>query len=286
MSINYQINNLFHTLQFYNNQKLNINYIKSESLYDLSIDQLENYIFIDHNTTAQKSISYGLTLINNIMSVANNIQMIQNMYSNKVIFIHNDLVNYLKKEDQFILFNSVKDYKIYSFVPNANPNIEHIQYGFEKNAKKYNQDRGIDVLLLYQQQNKNQTEILFRALKAAKYNNVEIVCSNHLTSYSMAIDLLNNAKVCIDTVSYYNLLLSVSCGCSAIGFNTTYDLDFILSQNSIEAIPKVVNSVLEKYNDQYIDSTQKYIDQKYNYTNYINNIETIINNNLNLEVSL
>jgi hypothetical protein len=117
MSINYQINNIFHIIQYQSSQSINVNYIKADSLYDLAINEIEHLNIFDHNVVDQKFISYGITFINDIMSIANNAQMVQKMYSNKIIFIHNGLINYLKKEDQFILFNSVKNYNIYSFVP-------------------------------------------------------------------------------------------------------------------------------------------------------------------------
>lgn len=287
MSINYQINNLFHILQFYNNHKLNINYIKTNSLYDLFINGLENYIFIDNNVISQKNISYGLTFINNIMIVANNIQMIQNMYSNKIIFIHDDLVNSLKKEDFFILFNSVKDYSIYSFVPNVvSDSMKYMQYGFQNNVTKSSKDRTIDILLLYQQQNKKQTETLFQSLKRTANKNVELVCIDHITSREMAISLLNNTKVCVDTNSYYNLLLASSCGCKCIGFNNYHDPEIVRSETNLENVVKASTIELSAYNDQYIDFAQKFIDVKYNYKNYIDNMESIINNHLSSEVLL
>lgn len=289
MSINYQINNIFHTIQYQTSKSVNINYIKAESFYDLAVNELENINIFDHNVVNKKFISYGLTFINNVMSIANNAQTVQEMYSNKIIFIHNSLINYLKKEDQFILFNSIKNYPVYSFVSdvkNIAGSINYIKYGFEDNIKTSSADRNIDILLLYQQENKKQTEILFRSLKQISNKTVDIVCSNNITSNEVAINLFNNAKICIDTSSYYNLLMSASCGCIPIGFNLAYDKEIIKSEQNLEDMPKAALFLSDKHDDKYIQFAQNYIQSNYNYKNYIDNVWSIIDYHLNLEVTL
>lgn len=289
MSINYQINNILHIIQYQNSKSINVNYIKADSLYDLAINEIDNLNIFDNNIVDQKFISYGITFVNNIMSIANNSQMIQKMYSNKLIFVHNGLINHLKKEDQFILFNSVKNYKIYSFVPdvkNSTDTINYIEYGFNDNIKTSSENRNVDILLLYQQENKKQTEILFKSLKQIPNKTVDIVCSNNITSNDMAINLFNNAKICIDTSCYYNLLMSASCGCIPIGFNLAYDKEIIKSEKNIEDIPKTALFLSDRHDDSYLRFAQNYMQTNYNYKKYVDNIWSITNYNLNLEVTL
>lgn len=285
MSINYQIHNIFHQIES-NNAKLIVNYAKSNSLYDLSLSNLDNYIFIDHKTIIENSITYGLTLISNLMLLANNAQTLKNMYSNKIIFMHDNVVTKLKKEDQYILLNSVKNYDIYSFLPDqySSYNIKYLKYGFTNSAMRNSQDRPIDVLLLYNTE-KKQTETLFQIIKQI-IPKTDIACVKNITSNDMAIDLFNNTKVCIDLSSYYNLLMSVSCGCIGICPNQSYDPDFIFSTDSINSIINISPNIVKLHNDNYIQQTQKYISEHFSYTNYVDNISSIFNTHINTEVSL
>ena len=208
------------------------------------------------------------------------------MYSNKVIFIHDNIIGRLKKEDQYILLNSIKDYSIYSFVPEIYncAEIKYIKYGFPNSAKKVSIDRSIDVLILYNTE-KKPAETLFQAIKQT-IPKTDIVCTKNIMSNDMAINLFNNTKLCIDMSSYYNLLMSVSCGCIGVTPNKSYDPDFIFSVDSINSIIKIAPDLVKLHNDQYIETTQKYISNNFSYTNYINNINFIFDTHINTEVLL
>lgn len=273
----HQVQNLLHTISHHKGNKLVINTIFSNTLFDITLQELDNYIFIDHRTIKNKNLSYGVTLINNPIAFANDISYIKNMYSNKIVLMHENIFNGLKKEDQYLLFSSIKDYTIFSFIPNIplqNNNINYIKYGFKSNTSQLTADRNTDVLMLYDSDQK-QAEILFQIIKK-NIPNSEIVNTKNIQSIDMMNSLFNNTKVCIDLSSYYNTLYAVSCGCFGITQSGSYDPNFIISINDMTNILPVLQQVLNAYNNDYIYGTQRYIESNYDYITYEANMKAII----------
>jgi hypothetical protein len=284
MSLNYQINNILHNVRYQSKAiKSIIGYVPANTLYDKTLSNLDQYAFVDASVVTDKSMTYGLTVISNIMDIANNAKKYKNFYSNKLVFIHDKLISSLKKEDQYILLNSAKDYKILSFVPGIN-NIQHIKYGLNLNANKNHTDRSLDVLILYKN-DKRQAQALFNNLQK-HVTNIDIVSIDNIHGHDTVINLLNNTKICIDTTSYFNVLMSVSCGCIGITMQESYDKGFIFTIDNLNLIPALTKDLLSTYNDNYISDTQKYIQSEYNYTTYLTNLTNMFDQHINMEVTL
>ena len=273
----HQVQNLLQTISHLKGNKLVVNTIFTDSLFNITLQQLDDYIFIDHKTVKDKGLSYGAVIINNPIAFANDISYIKNMYSNKIVFIHENVFNGLKKEDQYLLFTSIKDYTIFSFIPNIplqNNNVNYIKYGLKSNVSQLTSERNTDVIILYDNDQK-QAEILFQIIKKTIPNS-EIVNTKNIQSVDMMNNLFNNAKVCIDLSSYYNTLYAVSCGCFGITKSESYDLNFIMTVDDITRIPQLLQQVLSSYNDDYIYGAQKYIESNYDYATYESNMKAII----------
>lgn len=277
MSMTHQVQNLLQIISHHKGNKLVINTIFSNSLFDITLQELDDYIFIDHRTVNDKELSYGAVVINNPIAFANDISYIKNMYSNKIILMHENIFGGLKKEDQYLLFNSIKDYTIFSFVPNIplqSNNVNYIKYGLKSSVSQLATDRNTDVLVLYDN-DQRQADILFKMIKNSIPNS-EIVNSKNIQSIDMMNNLFNNTKVCIDLSSYYNTLYSVSCGCFGITKSQSYDPNFIITINDMASILPLLQQVLSGYNNNYIYGTQNYIESNYNYTAYEANMKAII----------
>lgn len=273
----HQVQNLLHTISHHKGNKLVINTVFSNSLFDITLQELDNYIFIDHRTINAKNLSYGVTVINNPIAFANDISYIKKMYSNKIVLMHENAFTGLKKEDQYLLFSAIKDYAIFSFVPNIplqNNHINYIKYGFKSNISQLAADRNTDVLILYDN-DKKQAEILFQIIKK-NIPNSEIVHTKNIRSIDTIHNLFNNTKVCIDLSSYYNTLYAVSCGCFGITKSDSYDPSFIITINNIADVLPILQQVLNAYNNNYIYETQKYMELNYDYIAYESNMKAII----------
>lgn len=287
MSINYQINNISHGLSVYKKFiNLNIYYNPINSLYNLSIQDIDGYNFIDETIINKYYIPYGITIINDPIKIIENNNLYNN-YSNKILFFHEDISSHFKKEDIYLINNNISRYKKYSFIPNiANKfsDVEIIKYGFEQNAQNMHKDRTNDVIILYSN-NSRQAETLQHFIKS-KYSNVGMLNTKEITDKSTIVSLLNTYKVCIDINNYYNVLLSVSCGCYGLGAGFPENNNFIHNIEDFNLINDIINKLLHEYNDSYINETQKYIIDNYSYETFKLNIKNIIDLNYKLPVTL
>jgi hypothetical protein len=277
MSMTHQVQNLLQIISHHQGNKLIVNTIFANSLFDITLQELDDYVFIDHKTIKSKDLSYGATLINNPIAFANDISYIKNMYSNKIVLMHENIFSGLKKEDQYLLFTSIKDYTIFSFIPNIplqNNNVNYIKYGFKSNISQLAADRNTDVLVLYNN-DQRQAEMLFQMVKGVIPNS-EIVNIKNIQSIDMMNNLFNNTKVCIDLSSYYNTLYSVSCGCFGITKSESYDPNFITTIHDVTSLLPLLQQILSSYNDNYIYGAQKYIESNYDYATYESNMKAII----------
>ena len=202
---------------------------------------------------------------------------IKNMYSNKVIFFHENLFANLKKEDQYLLYNQIKNYPLFSFVPNIPiREINFIKYGIKPSASRSSSDRTIDILILYSSEKKQEDMILNTIKRKFPQFNTEILNIANVVSIENCNSILNNTKVCIDLSSYYNVLYSVSCGCFGITNRTSYDPKFINTVDSMDNIFSILQTLLNDHNDDYIKDANKYIEMNYSYDMFESNLKSII----------
>lgn len=286
MSIKYQINNILHSIKYNKNGIANINYIPANCIYDNLIDSLISYSFINYRFIAEKNLPYSLTMVNDVHQIINtDNQMLKKMYSNKIIFFHENIFSGMKKEDQYLLYNTLKTYPIFSYIKNLPiPNVNYISYGIEsKILKTKASEREIDIIVLYSKNHK-QSDMVFKTL-SSRFNNIRAIYANNLSITNLH-NTLNNAKICIDLSSYYNTLFSISCGCYGITNSISSDSGFISSVSNMDQVIEIIPKILKEYNDAYIESTQNYIESNYNYNNFINQIRTIIDTHINTSVIL
>jgi len=192
----------------------------------------------------------------------------------------------LKKEDQYLLFNYIKNYALFSFVPelsiNSN-NINYINYGFNNVPFNETKNRKIDALIVYRGSSRSAEILRTMILQQLPHIKVDILDYSILKSSQSIIETLSNTKVCIDLASYYNVLLSVSCGCYGIT-KTQYNAnnEFVQGVQDMGQISEIVNHIItNKYSDTYIESAQKYIEINYPYETFKSSIINIFQNLVN-----
>jgi hypothetical protein len=287
MSIDYQINNISHNLAVHKKlMNLNIYYNHINSLYNFSIQDIEGYNFIDENVIDKYNIPYGITVINEPIKIIEQNTLYSN-YSNKLLFFHGDISSNFKKEDIYLINNNISRYKKYSFIPNvANkfPEVEIIKYGFEPNAQNMYKDRNNDIIILYANDGR-QAETLQHFIRS-KHSNVRILNTKEINNKDTIISLLNTYKICIDINSYYNVLMSVSCGCYGLGAAFPENNSFVHNIQDFNLINDVIDKLLHDYNDAYINETQQYIIDNYDYETFKLKIKNIIDLNYKLPVTL
>ena len=287
MSINYQTHNIIHSFLFSNGLcDLNISYNSSNSIYDLSIQDIKNTIFINEDAISSGCpISYGLSFINDPIGFSQNIQKYKRSYANHILFFHKPLPPYLKKEDIYLINNDIDRYEKYSFCKQVSEikNIKHIEYGLTLNIT--NSDlRQIDVIILYSTE-ETQANILKNIISSNGIS-CDMLCTKTNKDIDKIKQKLNNAKICIDTTDYYNVLFAVSCGCYGLTSNTSNDSGFIGTIDNFQNCLSSIKDILSNYNQEYILKVKNYIPVKYNYEIFTQAIQTIISNNYYRAVQL
>lgn len=289
MSINYPISNIIHGILFNKGiGSLNIAYNSIGGLYDLAINDLNKYQFIsDDMLFDNKLINYGLSFINDPVNYSQNIEKYKKLYSNKILFMHNPVPNFFKKEDVFLMNSHLSNHTIYSFTnsqPEVLPNKKYIKYGLKIRSTKASSDRSNNVAILYNAEEK-QAKILHSVI-SSKFPNIELIDTKSIKDIVSIEEKLNNTKICIDTTDYYNVLFGVSCGCYGLTSVVNNDNTIISRIDNFENCLNIIEQILSSYSQDTIDKSQQYLEANYNYDSFVTIIDTIISNNYYISVQL
>jgi len=277
MSINYQVHNILHSI--YSNQRNNLNifYTYNFSLFDKIIIDIPGINFLHNGVFLNCPLSYALCVINDPIDFAQNINAYNNLYANKIIFFHEEPNASLKKEDLFLLKNSLSRFELFSFNKNyaswCNPNIRSLTYGIKPYTKQINKDK--DIILLYSNSHK-QTKLIYDNLKQI-YPNTKLLEINATQSYDDIIEIISEYKICIDLTSYYNILCAVSVGCYGITGQRGYKDEYINQIKDYQELIDIIKKILSQFESN-TDSMQKYIADNYSYEFFIENIKHIVTN--------
>jgi hypothetical protein len=237
----------------------------------------EGLSIINENILDHYAINYGLCFINDPLMFSQNIEKYSRLYSNKIVFFHSAPPPTMKKEDLYILSQRLSGYKCIGLIRNSESwnqqNMEYMPYGIPIDKSIDIHEKEFDILILDLKNNKHN-KILFDVLKS-KYRNMHIVQS--LPSNFIDITkMMSKYKICIDIDIYYNLLVAASVGCIGLTAQKSEDEDVISSMEDMDSIVRSVDKYLSTYEVSKTDFYQSYVSQKYNFINFKNNINTII----------
>lgn len=287
MSINYQIHNLFHQISFKKKRhKLNIFYTHTNSLFDKIIKETDKFLYLDGTIFRHQPFSYGLCHINDPLEFTKNIDIYSKLYANKIIFYHNNPPKDIKKEDLYLLNNTLEKYTSFSFCKNYNAwnnkNIQYINYGI-KTPNIPNNDKPGNIIILDSQDNK-QSKLLHDNLKQ-KYSDTNLLKLDIDYDLNEVLLEISKYKICIDIDSYYNVLCGVGVGCYGITARPTYDMEYIHTISDYNTMTQLIDKLLSNYTNQ-TENMKQYIDHYYNYSKFIETIEEINHNNLDKAATL
>ena len=287
MSVNYQIHNLFHQISFKNNRhKLNIFYTYTNSLFDKMIGETDKFLYLNHAAFQQQPLSYGLCHINDPLDFAKNIEMYDKLYSNKIVFYHNNPPKDIKKEDLYLLNTTLEKYTSFAFSKHFhawnNKNIQYIDYGI-KIPNLLNSDKPGNIIIL-DGQNNRQTRLLHDNLKQ-RYSDTSLLKLDTDYDPNEVLLEISKYKICIDIDSYYNVLCGVGVGCYGITARPSSDPEFIYTISDYNTMTQIIDKLLSSYTNK-IEHMKQYINNNYNYDSFITKIEEINYNNLDKAVIL
>lgn len=287
MSVNYQIHNLFHQISFKKQyHKLNILYTYTNSLFDKAMAESDRFLYVGDSVFQRQPLSYGLCHINDPLDFAKNIEKYSRLYSNKIVFYHNNPPKDIKKEDLFLLNSTLEDFVSFSFSKHShvwnNKNIQYIDYGI-KTINPPIEDKPGNILILDGQNNK-QAKLLHDNLKQ-KYTDTNLLKLDTSHTLDEILAEISRYKICIDIDSYYNVLCGVGVGCYGITARPSSDQEFIYTIADYNTMVETIDMLLSSYTNK-IESMRDYINHNYNYDKFIKKIEEINYNNYDKAVIL
>ena len=263
-------------------KNINILYRESNSFFDHIIQELDCNFF-SMNNKRQKSIyvtdetiglySYDLLLTNGILNKhKDNVDTM--LHTNSLIFEHMPQNILLKKEDSIILRSNVAKYNIVLY--------SKTDLNFEK---QHNMQYGIPLEIFDIKSTPKTNKILIRHMNKNLYKrlayhlNQKYICEevNMDCTIEDINDQLSDCEFFIElTDQYTNVLCAASKGCKCIANqNLNHDnLDGTYYYSGIDQIIKIVEENIDKTIDT--NKNREYIDNKYNYQNFIDNTYNLI----------
>lgn len=267
--------------------KHNIYYEPIYSLYDALMLLNDEYNYHYKNDSEQTiELSHYIEYINNPIDFSRNIQS-STSYSHKILFFHTTPSARIKKEDIFLINQSIGHYPCYSYINNnigwGIKNIDYIKYGVPINKKSEEISKTKDIAILNNAINSEENTRLFHSLKN-QYNSIDLITIKENHTFDYYLDLISNYKILIDTSSYFNCLCGISVGCCAITSSNYNNDKYIYSVDSYDNLLNQIKNILS--NPSNIQDMIEYIDTNYNYRAFMESIHNIntkfLNQNINI----
>lgn len=258
---------------------INIKFTKSNTLYDREIINIENqYLNFIPYSLSDSCIDSPILFINDPAELINKDQHFNSIIANKVIFFHDDKILKMKKEDLFLFKQQVSKYIKFTFDNRICSIIEAIpiSYGF-KTSIKADQSRDKSIIFLGNQQNIDL--VAYNHIKGI-YKDADFINIENINNIDIN-NILANYKICISMNSIYNNLLAAANGCFVISSIGSQDIPHYSLVNSFEGIIDSISNIMQNYNREAHLQISKTITEKYNYSIFINNLNTIVKETCN-----
>ena len=190
---------------------------KSQSLFDLYLSNMDNILTFPINYNSEY-ISYDLILSHHPISFSSNITSFSSLHINNVLYFHTKCPYNFKKEDKFLLKNSIlSSYKIFpnhalmsSWGFEADGTCSVIPYGVNEPNQNLNKIRSVVVLNMNDNPSVN---MLFQHIKNI-FKDATIVNSSY--NHQDIMSHIAESVVCIEAESYFNTITAIAHGCSVI----------------------------------------------------------------------
>lgn len=250
--------------------KIHILNDNSQSLFDSYLSNIENILTFPINN-ANEQISYDLVLSNNPIGFSSKISDFLSLHINSIIYFHSKCPNNFKKEDKFLLKNSVANcYKIFAndvIMSSWGFEIDNfcsiIPYGLQSKDRNFNKTRSVVVLNM---NNNPSVEMLFNHIKETFKDAIMVNSSYH---YNDILSHIAESAVCIEAESYYNIITAIAHGCSVISSADYVLEDGLLHIKSYDNILQDIHHALQSYDSAQILKYQQNILNKYSHANFL-----------------
>lgn len=266
--------------------KHNIYYEPTHSLYDMLIMLSDDYYYHTDNSGSPIELSHYISYINNPIDFSRNVKpSTSNVH--KILFFHTEPSTRIKKEDIFLINQSIGHYPCYSYINNnigwGIKNIIDIKYGVPINKKCEEISKTKDIVILNSPINSEENTRLFHSLKS-QYSSIDLITIQQNHTFDYYLDLISNYKLLIDMSSFFNCLCAMSVGCCAITSSNYNNDKYIYSVDSYDNLLNQIKNILSHPSN--VQDMIEHIDTNYNYGAFIESIYNIntkfLNKNINI----
>lgn len=243
----------------------------AESLFDSYLSNIDGILTFPININYSPFIDYDLILSHNPIMLSTKSKDLSSLHINMLLYFHSVCPNNFKKEDKFLLKNSInKHYKIFTDnncmktwgFDQQDDRCYVINYGIiPPNKQNINKTRSVIVLNL----NNNQSiNVLFQNIKNI-FTDAVIVNSTqdiNLNSY------LQQSAVCIEAESAYNIINALAHKCYVISALEHISEDGLFFIDSYELIIDKIKNTIKQYNDNDAENYARAVCNKYSHQKF------------------
>jgi hypothetical protein len=250
----------------------------SYSMFDNQIKQLDKLsLFPLENSNDY--ISYDAILSHNPIGFSSYVQQLYQLHLNSAIYFHHLCPNNFKKEDKFLLKNTLKQsYKIFAneYIMNSwgfetDPQSFVIPYGILSDNELITKTKSVVVLNL---NNNPSINTLFQYI-----NNVfnDAVLVNDIQDYK-TYKSIQEAAICVEAESHFNIITAIANGCYVISGLDYLSENGLFSISSYDHILYNIKELLESYNYETAEKNKELIAKKYSYVKFQNLFLDLLDN--------
>ena len=267
MNKSFPIHNLIRNSEPVRSKNQTVLYNKHNTLFDLCMSACSYVTIMEHIQNQETYFNtYDTFCTNNLIDHSRNVDLAKAYHLIDVVFCHEALPDVFKKEDRFLLFNTLTNSRIIATTPSAakylanyQQNAESIEYGIPEIPLSRQKRKPI---LLFTLNNNNQTNNLYNHIKQ-HIPDCEMI--NRLPAGVNIIQILaklNEYSILIDLDAHINNLCGVMSGCVCI---TNLDTDYpnSIRISNFQNIIEVIKKQLLEYDIDRVSSNIESIKSKY-----------------------
>lgn len=256
-------------------------YDENNSAFDLILQECSDINLIPFNISDYHKAVYGYNLFwnNSPLSYSDYDEFVSFQHLKSVVFFHDSPDTNFKKEDKFILNNSLKN--SVNICPSSNiqkswglSSAMNIQYGIPDIDLNIDRNNKNSVILI-NTSNNHKVNLLAKYIKQY-FTDTEVLTKDENTNWASFSDKLQQYKLCIVFNNQIDVLASVACGCLTVS-PIPVENNGVINVTDFSNIIDTIKDALLSYNANKSIEYSKNVLSEYSFTNFNNQINTILN---------
>lgn len=235
------------------------------SLFDSYISSIDELlVFPTHNSDHDYTISYDIVFSNNPIAFSDKVNSLIALHLNSIIYFHSKCPNSFKKEDKFLLKNSINSAtKVFSSQHILNSwgfSVDNkttvLNYGVSAPNQPCNKTRSVVVL---NTNNNPSVSMLFGHINRVFKDSIIITDARDPKCYTA----LRESAICVEAESAFNAITAIANGCYTISAIDYISEDGLYRIDSYNNIIMDIHKNLEAYSIENATENQQKIIEKY-----------------------